>query len=275
VRKKIEQIEVCEFDEKTKERTISHINIRSRLVLSGVTLDHVRLFGNKECLVSFGISNHVTDQEIEVEAHRLLCDEMGADPRDLSVNLQSALMATMPPKIQDMNDVQVKVVPPSRINLGSLNMGVQFWHDDKILVTRFAVFSVRKRHRVAIAKASLSKAVPLGEQSIDFEERFLATPADELTFEQISGRSVKSVVQAGAIIQLKDLQSSETGKAVVIRKGDNVKVAAVIGSLRVEMANAEAVQDGGLGDFINLKNRETGKTIVGEVKARGRVLIEL
>jgi flagella basal body P-ring formation protein FlgA len=225
--------------------------------------------------VSFGISNRVTDQEIEVEAHRLLCDEMGADPRDLSVNLQSALMATMSQKIQDMNDVQVKVIPPSRINLGSLNMGVQFWHDNKILVTRFAAFSVRKRHRVAIAKASLSKAVPLGEQSIDFEERFLATPADELTFEQISGRSVKSVVQAGAIIQLKDLQASETGKAVVIRKGDNVKVVAVLGSLRVEMANAEAVQDGGLGDFINLKNRETGKTIVGEVKARGRVLVEL
>lgn len=271
----VEQVELCELKPLDTSKRISQLNVRTRLVLAGMTLEQIRFSGPREVVVNFGEPNVLTDDTIETEAHRVLCQEMGVESFDLTVQLQSTLMETMSPKIQSMNDLKVKVVPPNKVTLGSSTMGVQFWKDDRILVTRFASFNVRKRHRVAIARASLSKELPLDGRSIEFADRFLAAPADELVLEQIEGRNVKAVVPAGAVLQLKDLQLSRSGKAIAIKKGENVKVVAINGKLRIQMMQVEAMQDGGIGEVIELRNRETGKTFSGEVTAPGRAVVRL
>ena len=275
LREIVEHVELCELNPFDISKRITQLNVRTRLVLAGLTLDQIRFSGAREVVVSFGEPNVLTDDAIETEAHRVLCQEMGVESFDLSVQLQSTLMETMSPKIQSMNDLKVKVVPPNKVTLGSTTMGVQFWKDDRILVTRFASFNVRKRHRVAIARASLSKEFPLDGRSIEFADRFLSAPADELSLEQIEGRNVKAVVPAGAVLQLKDLQLSRTGRAIAIKKGENVKVVAINGKLRIQMMQVEAMQDGGIGEVIDLRNRETGKIFSGEVTAPGRAVVRL
>lgn len=98
----------------------------------------------------------------------------------------------------------------------------------------------------------------------------MAAPADELVLEQIEGRNVKTVVPAGAVLQLKDLQLSRTGRAIAIKKGENVKVVAINGKLRIQMMQVEAMQDGGIGEVIELRNERLARPSLE--KSRRRVV---
>ena len=271
----VEQVEVYELRDLNSAKKVTQLNIRARLVLAGLTLDQIRFSGPNETEVRFGEPDYVTDEAIETEAHRVLCQEMGLESLDLTVQLQNAMMQTMTPAIQNMNGLKVKVVPPNKITLGIVTMGVQFWNNNQILITRYATFNVRKRHHVAIARASLSKEYPLDIGAVEFEERYLAEPTDELSMDQIRGRNVKAVVPAGAVLQLKDLQTSRTGKAIAIKKGDPVKVTASNGRLKLQMSNAEAITEGGVGEIIELRNRSTERTFSGEVTSPGHVTVRL
>lgn len=271
----VEQVEVCELDDLNSARRVTQLNVRARLVLAGLTLDQIRFSGPNETQVKFGEPDYVTDEAIATEANQVLCQEMGLESRDVRVQLQNALMQTMPPAIQNMNGLKVKVIPPNKVTLGTVTMGVQFWNKNQLLVTRYAVFNVRKRHRVAIARASLSKEYPLDVGAVEFDERYLAEPTDELSMDQIRGRNVKAVVPAGAILQMKDLQASRTGKAITIKKGELVKVTAFNGRLRLQMSNVEAVTEGGIGETIELKNRSSARTFSGEVTSPGHVTVRL
>ncbi len=271
----VELIEICNIDELSPEKIVTHRSFRTRLVLAGLTLEQIRIRGAQECKVEFGEPDLVTDQQVELEARKTLCQVMGLTADDLQVQLQTALMQTMTPDIQKTDGLVVKVVPPLKAALGNTSLNIQFWKDGRLLTTRCASFSVRKRFRVAVARASLSREYSLDHSTVGFEERFLTEPADELTLDQIEGRSVKSVVLAGGLIQTKDLQSSKTGKAVAVKKGELVKVIATNGSLKLQLYNVEAMEDGGTGETIQFKNRESGKTFSARVAGPGAAEVRL
>jgi flagella basal body P-ring formation protein FlgA len=60
-----------------------------------------------------------------------------------------------------------------------------------------------------------------------------------------------------------------------VKRGDMVQVIAFSGRLRTSLRDAEALHDGGLGEMIELKNRDTGLKISGRVMGPGQVLIRV
>ena len=153
---------------------------------------------------------------------------------------------------------------------------MQLWKEDELLLTRPAVFDVRRRHRVAVARVSLSREVPLNESSVQFENRFMTTEVDELEPNQILGRSVRGTLASGSIVQMRDLQTASHSNAdMLVKRGDAVVVTAVARRLRTSMRNVEALEDGRLGDRIRMKNRDSGKEIVGEVLGTGQAIVRL
>lgn len=271
----VELIEICSINEESPEKVVTHRSFQTRLVLAGLTLEQVSFRGAKECKVEFGQPELITDQQIELEARKTLCHVMGLSADELQVQLQMALMQLMTPDIQKIDGLEVKIVPPLKPSLGNMSLNVQFWKDGRLMTTRCASFSVRKRFRVAVARASLSREYSLDHSTVGFEERFLSEPADELTLDQLEGRTVKSVVLAGGLIQAKDLQSSKTGKAIAVKKGELVKVTATNGSLKLQLYNVEAMEDGGTGETIQFKNRESGKTFSARVAGPGAAEVRL
>jgi flagella basal body P-ring formation protein FlgA len=61
----------------------------------------------------------------------------------------------------------------------------------------------------------------------------------------------------------------------MVARGELVRVYAVAGRLETVFRNAEAMQNGNLGDFIKLKNRDSGQEIVGQVVSPGAVRIRI
>jgi flagella basal body P-ring formation protein FlgA len=92
----------------------------------------------------------------------------------------------------------------------------------------------------------------------------------------VLGRSVRGTVVAGSVIQMRDLQIATRSNAEsLIKKGSSVQVVAVASRLRTSIRNVEALEDGRLGERIRMKNRDSGKEIVGEVLGPGQAIVRI
>ncbi len=269
-----EMLEVQQLADTNAAVSVSAVSIKSRLIFAGWCLENISVTGANSIELTYLEPRFVTDADVEIEAHRAMCKISGMEEKELTVQLQQGFMQMVPDKMKERDGLRVQVNPP-RQGLGSVIMQVQLWSGKEMLTSRPATFEVRKRHRVAIARVSLSREIALDDRSIQFENRFLSTPADELAPEMILGRNVRGSVAAGSILQLRDLQATASGMKVAIRKGESVQVIARAGSLRTRLRNAEAMQDGGLGESIELRNRETGYRITGKIIAPGQVIVQI
>ncbi len=274
--KEVEAVELKLLDLTLPSETISKRFVHIRLIIAGFRMEDLRISGADQTVVTFQQPQKLTDTQIEECALRVLSQAVNAAPADLQVLLQSGFVQSLPDNLRDMNALQLKVLPPARRSLGPVTLSVQLWKDDELLLTRSAVFDVRRRQRVAVARVSLSREVPINESNVQFENRFMTTDVDELEPNQIIGRNVRGSVVAGSVVQMRDLQTNmQTNRDMLVKRGDVVQVIAVAQRLRTSVRNIEALEDGRLGDRIRMKNRDSGKEIVGEVLGPGQAIVRV
>ena len=272
----VENAEVKLLDLTLRSEMVSRRSLTTRLVLAGFRMDDLKISGAEQTVVAFEPRQQLSDTLVEQQALVVLTEFMNVVPEDLHVSLQSGFVQSLPPNLREMNDLSLKVMPPSHRLLGQVTLSIQLRKNDEVCSTRSAVFDVRRRHRVAVAKISLSREVPLDETSVQFENRFMSNEVDELKPEQVLGRNVRGTVVAGSIVQMRDLQFVTRSNAdSLIRKGSSVQVVAVAHRLRTSIRNVEALEDGRLGERVRLKNRDSGKEIVGEVLGPGQAIVRI
>ncbi len=275
-KKEAEDVEVRMLDLTQASDTISQRFVHIRLIVAGFRMEDLNLSGAERTVVVFQPSQKLTDTDVEAQALIVLSQAWSAEPDDLKVLLQSGLVQTLPKNLRELDGLTLKVLPPARQSLGPVTLSVQVWNDDELLSTRSAVFDVRRRHHVAVARISLSREVPIDDSSVQFENRFMTTEVDELEPSQILGRSVRANVVAGSIVQMRDLQTATRSNAeVLVRKGEAIQVTAMARRLRTSIRNIEALEDGRLGDRIRMKNRDSGKEIVGEILGPGQAIVRV
>ncbi len=276
LRSAVENAEVKLLDLTLPSEMVSRRALTTRLVLAGFPMNDLKISGADQTVVAFEPKQQLSDTQVEQQALAILTEFMNVAPADLKVSLQSGFVQSLPPNLREMNDVTLKVLPPSGRSLGQVTMSVQLRKNEEVCSTRSAVFDVRRRHRVAVARISLSRELPLNESNVQFENRFMATEVDELKPEQVYGRNVRGTVVAGSIVQMRDLQLATRSNAdSLIKKGSSVQVIAVAHRLRTSIRNVEALEDGRLGERVRLKNRDSGKEIVGEVLGPGQAIVRI
>jgi flagella basal body P-ring formation protein FlgA len=275
-KREVEQIEVKVLNLTEPSETISKRFVNIRLIIAGFKMEDLHVSGADQTNVLYQQPQMLTDTQVEEQALVVLSQALNATPDDLQVLLQSGFVQSLPDNLRNINALQLKVLPPARRSLGPVTLSVQLWKDDALLLTRSAVFDVRRRHRVAIARVSLSREEPINDTNVQFENRFLTTEVDELEPNQILGRNVRGSVVAGSVVQMRDLQmTTQTNRDILVKKGDAVQVIAIARLLRTSIRNIEALEDGQLGDRIRMKNRDSGKEIVGEVLGPGQAIVRV
>ena len=275
-KKEAEDVEVRLLDLTLASETISRRFINIRLRIAGFPMEDLTLSGADETVVVFEPSQKLTDTQVEEQALVVMTQALNVAPEDLKVLLQSGFVQTLPKNLHDVDGLQLKILPPARQSLGPVTLPIQIWHIDKLLFARTAVFDVRRRHHVAVARTSLSREIPIDESNVQFENRFMTTEVDELEPNQILGRSVRGNVVAGGIVQMRDLQTTARLDAdILVKKGDDIQVIAMVRRLRTSIRNIEALQDGRRGERIRMKNRDSGKEIVGEIVGPGQALVRV
>ena len=275
-KKEAEDVEVRLLDLTLASETISQRFVNIRLRIAGFPMEDLTLSGADETVVVFEPSQKLTDTQVEELALVVMTQALNVAPEDLKVLLQSGFVQTLPKNLHDVDGLQLKILPPARQSLGPVTLPIQIWHIDKLLFARTAVFDVRRRHHVAVARTSLSREIPIDESNVQFENRFMTTEVDELEPNQILGRSVRGNVVAGGIVQMRDLQTTARLDAdILVKKGDDIQVIAMVRRLRTSIRNIEALEDGRLGDRIRMKNRDSGKEIVCEIIGPGQAIVRL
>jgi len=267
-------VEIRVLNDAHDSETITAGKVSQGLVIAGFSYEDFVMVGATSTVVSFNEPQLLSDGQVEQAALQAIVDAMGMNEKDLTVRLQNPFVSALKADIRERNGLRVEVIPPKK-GVGMVMMHVQIWHDKELLTTRQTAFDVRKRHRVAIAKISLSRDMPLDDRSVQFENRFLSTEMDELDPAQVMGQQVRGNMVTGSILQMRDLQTTRPGLQPLVKKGETVRVMARAGKLNITYRNAEAMQNGTLGENIKLRNRESGQDIVGTVAGPGVVKVQI
>lgn len=252
--------------------TFTQRQIRSRLLFAGYSTKEFELKGPASLTVKYAEARAVTDADIEQAALKAVSELMNLESADLRVSLRQPVAQGLGEAFRQLAEPRVEV-QPQRNGLGLVPMQVQIWDGDDLKKTVPVTCDVRRRYRVARAVVSLTRDQPVTVQQVAFETQYLDKPVDQLTSDQVVGRSVRFGVPAGSVIQMKDIKTSVTGGQIIVKKGSFVSATVRAGRLRVSLRDAEALQDGAIGESIRLRNRQTGETIVGEVVGYGRVVV--
>jgi flagella basal body P-ring formation protein FlgA len=271
-RASLEALPMPHVPQGTDSVTFSQRQISSRLLFAGYSTKEYTLKGPPSLTAKYVEVKAVTDADIEKAALKAVSELMNLESGDLRVSLRSPVVQGLGESLKQMTEPRVEV-QPQRNGLGLVPMQVQIWDGGDLKKTVPVTCEVRRRYHVAKAVVSLTRDQPVTVQQVSFETQYLDKPVDQLTSDQLVGRSVRFGVPAGSVIQMKDIKTSVTGGQIIIKKGTFVSATVRAGRLRVSLRDAEALQDGAMGESIRLRNRQTGETIVGEVIGHGRVLV--
>ena len=123
---------------------------------------------------------------------------------------------------------------------------------------------------VARLKTDVSRGVPLGEDDIEWELRRLERIGHApISAENFDGLRARTQLRAGMVLDQRNVE-----RIPLVERNQSVQVTAQRGNLRVRL-KALAMQAGGKGDLIRIKNTDSGQTMQGRVQADGTVLLTL
>lgn len=250
--------------------------LRIRLMLAGWSEDRFRIDGPDTVVVRFEEGRVTTDSDVEKAATETMAVVLGARDEDLRVRLSRPFMQSLPSALQTKYGLRVEVSAPVRAEPGTTSLTVRLWDGRNLALTRTGRFDVLKKHRVAVSRVSLQRDVTIDRDDVQFENRFLPAVTDEPQEEDIYGQRVRTPVRAGQILSLRDVSRPlPQERVVVIRSHDKVQVTAISGPLKIRMRQAEALQQGRIGDIISVRNVESREVITGRVTGPGAVEIRI
>lgn len=270
------QLDIAELGEKETSCEITASLIRIRLILNGWGTDEVETTGAERIRVQFREPRRLSDADVEAAALKCLSENCEIPQDQLQVRLSEKFTAGLAASIRELDGLRAEVLPPAVVPLGRISLPVRIFLNNDLVTERTARFEVVRRHRVAVTRVSLNRDQIITEDTVQFEDRFLSKPADQPTEEMVFGRQLKTGVQAGSILTVRNLKEpEESPRPILIRRRDNVRVVATSGRIQVTLQNAEAMQDGREGDLIRLKNVQTNQLISGKVTSAGYVIVNL
>ncbi len=272
----IGRIDVASIQAPDTIATLTTSFVRIRLMLAGWQQNALVVQGPESVMITYVESQPVTDADVERAARDAMLLMFGTTEDNIQVRLRDVFMSAVPRQFRELPGLRIEVSPPVRAELGQTSMKVRLWKGDNLVATRLARFIVLKRQRVAVTRISLQRESIIGPDDVQFENRFLPTVADEPTEADIYGRSLRSVVGPGKILSLRDLRQPVAAKQdIVIRARDIVQVTAKGNGLRIQLALAEALDHGRVGDRIRVRNSISKKILSGRIVRAGELEIDM
>ncbi len=144
--------------------------------------------------------------------------------------------------------------------------------DGQTLRTMSVTADVRFFRPVLVASHMLRRGEELDETSCELAERDVTQLRNGYfvsAAEVISSMQLRRVLSAGDIITKRHVE-----KIPVVKRGDAITLVARAGRLSMSAAG-EALQNGGIGDRIRVKNSDSGKIIYGQVLDGGLIQVGL
>jgi flagella basal body P-ring formation protein FlgA len=275
--KRLKDLDLLDREAAGPMEVVTARHIQARLLLAGVDRKSVTLSGAEECNVTFGLQGVVQaaaeqprlQDDLVAQAVAALAKAWLASPDDVEVQVVSSPADSQGPVSGAIPELEL----PARVEPGRVQARVRWLDDGRIKRIDQITFETRLRQTVVIAAHRIERGVAIRLQDLVEDRRLLNTRVEQFTAAQVVGLVARRGLNQGDQMTAKDLASPKATPLIQARNG--VKVVARKGSLAVTLQMAEALEPGGAGDVIRLRNLQSGQIITGRVVSSQEVEIPL
>lgn len=247
-------------------------SVRRALDAHGVNWAVVTLRGHGVCRVQR--SDHPQDRPAQIDR---ACAAGEADPMDFpstgtlqdrvielierfaGVDRQQLRIEFADPDEQTLSQLigrdRYELEPLSSVPVGRVPIVIRRWDGDRPVEVGRVTAEVARRRVAVVARATIGRGQTIAPGDLEPRELYLTTPTEPVASpEHAVGRVAAAVIRAGAAIYPDQLRSP-----LLVRRGEPVTVRCVSGALVIKVVG-RAMQDGGLGNVIEVRNDRSGET---------------
>ena len=275
VRRKISSLDVAKLS--SGEAKISKERVRLRMILAGIDDNAFHLLGAANTLLADedGVAptkpgsspeNIVLDFLREPVAERL-----GVPSSDVKLRLTRPLRKEHTAILD--RSIELEHFLPPVVRNGSFPVKLGLRENGTLTQTVGVWIEAQVTRDVFVANREIERGQKLTEKDFDRERR-------EVSSEQIGaspiGKVARRNIVAGTAVSEADLMPARAAKKVmVVRNRSTVEIRVRRRALTVKVSGAVAMQSGGVGDLIRVKNPSSGKVLTARVVDEGLVEIRL
>jgi flagella basal body P-ring formation protein FlgA len=259
---RIARLDLAELPLSSQPILISQQQIGFRLQLAGFASNSFRLEGPRFVRVGRPAGEGL-DAKIAAVARQALEQKLSTQGDDYRIELPQAV--SLPPLSAEGSDIHLEpelrspVVPPCRVAVevaiyvrGARRSGVIVYLD------------VKKLQSIPVAVRRIENGEAFSADNVHMERIAIeSTQKATVSVAGLMGRKARRTVPAGRPIETEDVEG-DAPAAVVIHVNELVHLIANVGPLQVK-TRGEALQNGRVGQLIQVRNLESKNTVTGRV----------
>lgn len=275
LRAQIAQLDLDAFDSSHRSLTVTAQQIVYRLRIAKISLDQFEVVGPDVVSV---VRRQASDERPMLE--RLLHSQMVAEfhlqPGDVQVQVVGPVTGLLARFRLDPATTQLRAQLPPEIPLGNQTLEVQLWDRGGRQATTTLNVTVAVLRDLVMARSNISRGEVLTPDRIERVRRPVTTHRVQFaSYEQVVGHVAQTPVQQFSLLPASAVGSvPEQENPVVVKRRDRVRVDLRTGHLMVQLRRAEAMQNGKMGDRIEVMNMDTRRTFVARVVGPGHVVVD-
>lgn len=270
-RERVARLDLTELPLTSEPIFVSQQQIAFRLRLAGVEDGAFQMEGPRLARVSRRASEAL-DNRVLSAARQAIEQRLSSPVED--VNIVAAQPVRVPNLSADGEDIHLEaelrspLTVPGRVMVevgiyvrGARRLGVPVWLD----VKKMQAMPVALR-RIEAGESFAADNVRVERIAVENTQRAAVAAAG------LMGRRARRPVFPGRIIEPDDVES-ETQAVAVIHQSDLIHLVAKVGPLQVR-ARGEALQEGRVGQLIQVRNLDSNATVAGRVVDRSTVEVD-
>lgn len=240
-----------------QSRVISAEMVRMALLREGFLPQSIVVRGEKELLIR-RTGRKLTESEIS---------EAVLEAIALPASILTSIVRISNLPMIPVGPVEFRVTAPLRTQ-GSFFVPVEVRVGDDVVKINVTLKSM-KMGSVVVAARKLERGATVTDADLAIETRDLyEMPHDVIeNIGSVVGSVVTRAVTAGSL-----LTKSAIEEKTLVRRGDRVRILVRFGSIELS-SPGEAVEQGGLGAIVKVRNMESRKIVSGRVTGAGEVIV--
>lgn len=260
-RERIARLDLAELPLSSQPILLTREQIGFRLQLAGLSPSSYRLEGPRLVRVSRP-SGEGLDAKIAAVARHTLEQKLSGQMEEYAI--QPAQEVILPPLSADGADIHLEaevrapVIPPCRVAV-EVVIYVRGARRNSVLV----YLDVKKLQSIPVAVRAINSGETFGADNVRLERLAIETGQKTAAAAGLMGRRARRPVAAGRPVEPDDVEG-DTPTAIVIQANNLVHLIANVGPLQVK-TRGEALQNGHVGQFIQVRNLDSKSTVTGRV----------
>jgi flagella basal body P-ring formation protein FlgA len=270
-RERIARLDLAELPLSSQPIHVTQQQIGFRLQLAGLDAGSYRLQGSSCVRVSRPKSEGL-EAKIAAVARQSLEQKLSGQTEDYRIEQAQAVV--LPPLSADSSDIHLEaevrsqIIPPCRVAV-DVGIYVRGARRNSVLV----YLDVKKLQPVPVAIRHIESGETFSADNVRLERIAVANPQNiAVSSAGLMGRRARRPMSAGHPIEPEDLEP-DTQVAAVVRANDLVHLIATVGPMQVK-TRGQAMQDGRIGQLIQVRNMDSKNVVTGRVVDRSTVEVE-